>query len=65
MSVLSGTWRKSSRSGDVGCCVEVRRHRGGVEIRDSKNPMGPALHFGANEWGHFVRGVALREFDRT
>ncbi|TDP97627.1 DUF397 domain-containing protein [Labedaea rhizosphaerae] len=33
-------WRKSSRSGDTGQCVEL--HRLGA-IRDSKNPDGPTL----------------------
>jgi hypothetical protein len=33
-------WRKSTRSGDQGDCVELG-HTGAV--RDSKNPNGPAL----------------------
>jgi hypothetical protein len=34
-------WQKSSWSGDIGDCVEVRRDR--MAIRDSKNPDGPRL----------------------
>ena len=33
-------WRKSTRSGDQGACVELG-HVGAV--RDSKNPTGPTL----------------------
>jgi hypothetical protein len=33
-------WRKSTRSGDQGDCVELG-HTGAV--RDSKNPAGPSL----------------------
>jgi len=37
-------WIKSSRSaGNGGNCVEVRRHGGAVEVRDSKDPAGPVL----------------------
>lgn len=37
-------WRKSSRSGNTGNCVEVADNvRGIVAIRDSKDPGGPVL----------------------
>ena len=54
-------WKKSSASGADGC-VEVRRTRSGIQIRDSKDPAGTILHFSDAEWIAFVRGVALGEF---
>lgn len=34
--MLSRKWKKSSRSGSQGQCVEVRQHADTVQIRDSK-----------------------------
>jgi hypothetical protein len=53
------TWRKSSYSNpDGGACVEVSDdfvvH---VPVRDSKNPLGPVLAFGAPSWASFVSAV--------
>jgi Domain of unknown function (DUF397). len=51
-------WRKSSYSNDGGNCVEVAaRAPGGVAIRDSKNPGGPALTLTSAEWRTFLRAV--------
>ncbi|BCJ38357.1 DUF397 domain-containing protein [Actinocatenispora thailandica] len=37
-------WRKSTRSGNTGNCVEVAGNVPGiVAVRDSKDPHGPAL----------------------
>lgn len=41
--LASSDWIKATRSGDGGTCVELRRHAGSVEIRDSKDPSGPIL----------------------
>jgi uncharacterized protein DUF397 len=38
---MTGTWRKSSRSGSQTNCIEVASAPGAV--RDSKNPTGPTL----------------------
>ncbi|MFE5302143.1 DUF397 domain-containing protein [Streptomyces sp. NPDC056632] len=40
-------WRKSSYSGGEGECVEIAGvpSWGGVAVRDSKNPSGPAILF--------------------
>lgn len=57
-------WKKSSRSGSNGQCVEVAASPGGDRlVRDSKNPQGPMLHFSSGEWVAFVEGVKDGEFD--
>ncbi|MCP3821203.1 DUF397 domain-containing protein [Streptomyces sp. A3M-1-3] len=52
-------WRKSSYSGTSGGeCVEVADGcHGAVPVRDSKNPAGPVLLFGAPAWRTFVDGL--------
>ncbi|KND41013.1 DUF397 domain-containing protein [Streptomyces stelliscabiei] len=57
----TATWRKSSYSGGNSAeCVEVSDgHPGLVPVRDSKNPAGGVLVFGAAAWSHFV--AAARE----
>ncbi|WP_062981921.1 DUF397 domain-containing protein [Nocardia anaemiae] len=68
MSVdLSGAkWYKSSRSSSTKDCVEVAHLHGGmVGVRDSKNPMGPALVFGPAEWDAFTAGVQGGEFEQS
>ena len=58
-------WKKSSRSGAAGHCVEVAfLENQGVAVRDSKDPAGPALTFTAAEWDAFVGGAQDGEFDR-
>ncbi|MFJ3703477.1 MULTISPECIES: DUF397 domain-containing protein [Streptomyces] len=54
--LCSAMWRTSSYSnGDGGNCVEVADGFPGlVPVRDSKNPGGPALAFGAAGWARFV-----------
>jgi len=57
-------WRKSSRSGTSGNCVEVADlDDGGRAVRDSKDRTGPVLRFTAAEWAAFTAGVRNREFD--
>ncbi|MFH8991598.1 DUF397 domain-containing protein [Streptomyces sp. NPDC017940] len=54
---ILGAWRKSTYSaGDGADCLEVNdAHReGGVPVRDSKNPHGPAVLFGAPAWHAFL-----------
>lgn len=50
-------WRKSSRSGGGGQCVEVAVMGDQVAIRDSKDPDGPMLIFPADAWRSFVRWI--------
>ena len=53
------SWRKSSYSNsDGGECVEVSDDFVAVvPVRDSKNPNGPAVTFGAHGWSSFVSAV--------
>jgi hypothetical protein len=59
----STPWRKSTRSGGDTACVEVRRHDGGIQVRDSKDPSGPVLTFTLTEWRAFIDGAKVGEFD--
>ena len=56
-SLTGAEWRKSSRSGAVGNCVELAPVQGGSAVRDSKCPNGPALVFPASV-ADVVRGFA-------
>ena len=57
-------WRKSSKSGNDGACVEVANlPNGGRAVRDSKDPSGPVLTFTRREWEAFVGGAKDGEFD--
>ncbi|MBF6277943.1 DUF397 domain-containing protein [Nocardia nova] len=61
----SAKWFKSSRSRDGGECVEVAHlTNGAVGVRDSKNPIGPALLFTPCEWDAFTTGLQEGKFER-
>ena len=49
-------WHKSTRSnGNGGNCVEVAHNLPGiVAVRDSKNPDGPVLIIGRDEWVRLI-----------
>jgi hypothetical protein len=47
-------WRKSSHSGGGNDCVEIAGVTAGIAVRDSKNPDGPRLRFGAVDWSAFL-----------
>ena len=57
-------WRRSSRCGTHGACVEVADLAdGAVAVRDGKTPAtSPVLVFGAEEWIAFIAGVKTGEF---
>ena len=64
MDMTGAMWRKSTRSGSSGNCVEVADNLPGVvAVRDSKDPGGPALVFTPAEWEAFVGGAKDGEFD--
>ncbi|MFI2662593.1 MULTISPECIES: DUF397 domain-containing protein [Micromonospora] len=47
-------WRKSTRSGNNGQCVEVCNRGHLIDVRDSKAPESGMLSFEAAAWGAFV-----------
>lgn len=58
------TWQKSQRSGSAGNCVEVARlPGGGIAMRNSRDPKGPALVFTHAEMVAFLAGAQDGEFD--
>lgn len=57
-----GAWRKSSFSNPSGNCVEAAELGGGVALRDSRFPHGPALVFTSAAWEAFLRRVDDRHF---
>jgi hypothetical protein len=58
-------WMMSSRSsGNGGSCVEARRHRGAIEVRNSKSPEAGSVLFTLEEWDSFLDGAKKGEFDR-
>lgn len=61
---LSGaSWFKSSYSNNGGDCIEVAPNFPGLApVRDSKNPEGGALVFGADAFASFVTEVKAGTF---
>lgn len=55
--LASAVWRKSTKSGNNGACVEVADLGEHVAVRDSKHPTGPALIFDGEAWDGFVAAV--------
>lgn len=58
-----GARRKSGYSADEGNCVEVGRGEAVVLARDSKDPDGPVLGFGADAWSGFLDTVKSGRLD--
>jgi hypothetical protein len=61
-SILHG-WRKSSFSGGSGSsCVEVvDGYAGGVPVRDSVNPHGPAIMVSREAWSALISTVRTHD----
>ncbi|MCX5078565.1 DUF397 domain-containing protein [Streptomyces sp. NBC_00424] len=63
-SLIPGGWVKSLASEAAGMCVELARlPQGGVAVRNSNAPDGPALIFTVGEMGAFLDGAKSGEFD--
>jgi uncharacterized protein DUF397 len=56
-------WYKSSRSAGNGACVEVAPLPFTMAVRDSKDPDGPVLLFGAASWRSFIAALRTGSFD--
>lgn len=54
---MNAQWRKSTRSGTNGACVEARQIDYLAEVRDSKDPAGPVLVFNSPAWSAFVANL--------
>ena len=61
---LAVIWQKSSFSNPSGNCVEVAKVAGGgIAVRNSRDPHGPALVYTTAEISAFVQGAKGGEFD--
>ena len=69
LDLTRAVWRKSTRSGNGGNCVEVADNlateHGIVLVRASKNATGPALRFTTTEWATFLASTKTGQFDPT
>lgn len=52
--MLTKNWKKPSRSGNNGQCVEVRLVDDVVEVRNSNDPSGPFVSYTRGEWEMFI-----------
>ncbi|MGC4867113.1 DUF397 domain-containing protein [Micromonospora sp. DT53] len=59
--VRDGVWRKSTRSGGEGDCVEVAGFAETVGVRDSKDPQGPTLTFTPSVWTAFIASTRAKQ----
>lgn len=61
---LGLAWRKSKASNPSGACVEVAAlPEGGIAVRNSRHPSGPALIYTRAEIAAFLAGAKAGEFD--
>jgi hypothetical protein len=64
LNVSRVTWRKSSRSGQNGNCVEVAEAESHIAVRDSKAPDIGHLTFCAQAWAAFMTEARAGRYDR-
>lgn len=64
LSVSRAAWRKSSRSGQNGNCVEIAEAEGHTAVRDSKAPDAGHLAFGPQAWAAFMAKARAGRYDR-
>jgi hypothetical protein len=59
-------WQKSRRSNPSGNCVELAElpDGGGVAVRNSRDPYGPALIYTPEEIKAFILGARDGDFDK-
>ena len=58
-------WQKSARSNPSGNCVEMAGlPDGGIAIRNSRDPQGPALIYTVDEIAAFIGGARDGDFDK-
>jgi len=64
VDLTNARWRKSTRSGGNGNCVEVADNLAGiVAVRDTKDREGGTLIFTSAGWFAFVQAVKSGAFD--
>lgn len=63
MDLTGARWKKSTRSGGNGSCVEVAITDEGVAVRDTKDRTKAPHIYTHDEWDAFVGGVKDGEFD--
>ncbi|HYS41319.1 MAG TPA: DUF397 domain-containing protein [Pseudonocardiaceae bacterium] len=62
-SLIAAVWRKSSRSGAIGNCVELAPLAGDeIAVRNSRDPRGPALIYSTMDLSGFLARVKDGEF---
>lgn len=54
IDLSQASWRKSSRSGSSGSCVEIATLAAVIAVRDSKDPHGPVLTVTPTQWRRFL-----------
>jgi hypothetical protein len=57
MDGVEPTWRKSTRSGNSGNCVEVADAARVILVRDTTNRGGGTLAFTAEAWQGFISSL--------
>lgn len=63
LGIPKTAWVKASASASNGQCVELAPFGRSVAVRDSKDPAGPVLVFGAEAWRGLLDGARSGKFD--